>query len=93
MVKAFLLIQYYFFETKFIWSKINKTILKIDDVGSKEKYIHIMQNRTQENALRKCIVKQNIIYLIILIRKYTFFPTMQLIDCSLINYNSMNQLK
>ena len=43
-----------------------------------------------ENAI---IVKQNVIYLIILKRKYTFFPTMQLIDCSLINYNNMNQRK
>lgn len=69
MVNAFLLIQYYFFGTKFTWSKINKAILKIDDVGSKEKYMYIMQNRTQENAWRKCyVVKQNIIYLIILKR-------------------------
>ena len=64
MVKAFPLIQYYFFETKFIWSKINKTILKIDDVGSKEKYIHIMQNRTQENALRKCYHSETKYYLL-----------------------------
>ena len=51
MVKAFPLIQYYFFETN-------------DDVGSKEKYIHIMQNRTQENALRKCYHSETKYYLL-----------------------------